>query len=101
MKAVGIKLLKSKLSEYLRLVRTGETILVMERDEVVAEMRPARRQGLHSSDLEERLSELAERGLVTLRICEPKSWGQRRKKIRRPRGFVSESLLDTLREEAK
>ena len=44
MKAVGIKQLKARLSEYVRLVKAGETILVTDRDEVVAELRPARRQ---------------------------------------------------------
>src|SRR5262249_30726597 len=43
-KAVGIKDLKARLSEYVRLVKAGETILVTERDEVVAELRPAHRQ---------------------------------------------------------
>ncbi len=42
MKAVGIKQLKARLSEYLREVRRGETLLVTDRDEVIAELRPAR-----------------------------------------------------------
>jgi antitoxin (DNA-binding transcriptional repressor) of toxin-antitoxin stability system len=29
MKAVGIKVLKAKLSEYIRLAKAGETLLVM------------------------------------------------------------------------
>ncbi len=40
MRTVGIKLLKNRLSEYLRLVAAGETILVTDRDRVVAELRP-------------------------------------------------------------
>ena len=39
MKAVGIRELKNRLSEYLRLVRNGEEILVTDRGEVVAELR--------------------------------------------------------------
>lgn len=42
MKAVGIKLLKNKLSEYVKLAAAGETILVTDRDEVVAELGPPR-----------------------------------------------------------
>jgi antitoxin (DNA-binding transcriptional repressor) of toxin-antitoxin stability system len=38
MKAVGIKVLKNKLSEYVRLASRGETILITDRDEVVAEL---------------------------------------------------------------
>src|SRR5688572_33330836 len=40
MRAVGIKTLKNKLSEYVRLAAAGETILVTDRDQVVAELRP-------------------------------------------------------------
>lgn len=38
MRAVGIKVLKNKLSEYIRLASQGETILVTDRDRVVAEI---------------------------------------------------------------
>ena len=40
MRAVGIKVLKNKLSEYVRLAAGGERILVTDRDEVVAELGP-------------------------------------------------------------
>jgi antitoxin (DNA-binding transcriptional repressor) of toxin-antitoxin stability system len=40
MRAVGLKILKNKLSEYVRLARSGETILVTDRDQVVAELGP-------------------------------------------------------------
>ena len=36
----GVKLLKNKLSEYVRLAAAGETILVTDRDQVVAELGP-------------------------------------------------------------
>ena len=39
MRAVGIRELKNRLSEYLRRVREGERILVTDRGEVVAELR--------------------------------------------------------------
>jgi antitoxin (DNA-binding transcriptional repressor) of toxin-antitoxin stability system len=39
-KAVGLKVLKNKLSEYVRLAERGETVLVTDRDRVVAEIRP-------------------------------------------------------------
>jgi len=38
MRVVGIKVLKNKLSEYVRLAAGGETILVTDRDHVVAEL---------------------------------------------------------------
>ena len=42
MRAVGLKVLKNKLSEYVRLVASGETVLVTDRDRVVAELVPPR-----------------------------------------------------------
>ena len=42
MRAVGLKILKNKLSEYVRLAASGETILVTDRDHVVAEIVPPR-----------------------------------------------------------
>jgi antitoxin (DNA-binding transcriptional repressor) of toxin-antitoxin stability system len=41
-RAVGIKILKNKLSEYVRLAAHGETILVTDRDRVMAELGPPR-----------------------------------------------------------
>ncbi|HLA77447.1 MAG TPA: prevent-host-death protein [Vicinamibacteria bacterium] len=40
MRSVGLKVLKNKLSEYVRLAARGETVLVTDRDEVVAELVP-------------------------------------------------------------
>ena len=40
MRAVGLKMLKSKLGEYIRLAASGETVLVTDRDRVVAEIVP-------------------------------------------------------------
>jgi prevent-host-death family protein len=40
MKAVGLKVLKNKLSEYVRLAERGETVLVTDRDRVVAQIVP-------------------------------------------------------------
>ena len=40
MRAVGIKTLKNRLSEYVKVASSGETILITDRDRVVAEIRP-------------------------------------------------------------
>jgi prevent-host-death family protein len=40
MRSVGLKVLKNKLSEYIRLAARGETVLVTERNRVVAEIVP-------------------------------------------------------------
>ena len=40
MRAVGLKVLKNRLSEYVRLAAGGEVVLVTDRDRVVAELGP-------------------------------------------------------------
>lgn len=42
MRAVGVKVLKNKLSEYVRIAAGGETVLITDRDRVVAELAPPR-----------------------------------------------------------
>ena len=42
MRSVGIKVLNSRLSEYVRLAASGETVLVTDHDRVVAEIGPPR-----------------------------------------------------------
>ena len=42
MRSVGIEALNNRLSEYVRLAASGETILVTDRDRVVAELGPPR-----------------------------------------------------------
>jgi len=40
MRAVGLKVLKNRLAEYVRLAAGGEVVLVTDRDRVVAELTP-------------------------------------------------------------
>ena len=40
MRSVGIKTLNNRVSEYVRLAASGETILVTDRDRIVAEIGP-------------------------------------------------------------
>ena len=64
MRAVGLKVLKNKLSEYVRLAASGETVLVTDRDHVVAELVPPREgRGLVLADA--LLAEAVRRGWVT------------------------------------
>jgi len=42
MRTVGLKRLKNKLSEYVRLAAAGETIIITDRDRPVAEIGPPR-----------------------------------------------------------
>jgi antitoxin (DNA-binding transcriptional repressor) of toxin-antitoxin stability system len=64
MRAVGLKVLKNKLAEYVRLARSGETILVTDRDRVVAEIVPPR-EGRSPAVADAVLAELVRQGWVT------------------------------------
>src|SRR5437763_1300868 len=70
MKAVGLKVLKNKLSEYVRLAQRGETVLVTDRDEVVAEIVPAS-PGRAPRVADAVLADLVRRGLATPPLYPP------------------------------
>jgi hypothetical protein len=63
MKAVGIRELKNRLSEFVRMVRRGEEILVTDRGVVVAELR---KPGTVVESPYPELVELARRGKARL-----------------------------------
>lgn len=65
MKAVGLRELKNRLSEYVRQVHAGEEILVTDRGTVVAELGPPGRVNATSAE-SAGLAELSKRGLLTL-----------------------------------
>lgn len=64
MRSVGLKVLKNRLAEYVRLAAGGETVLVTDRDRVVAELIPPRGGRAEWVDDAE-LAELVRRGMVT------------------------------------
>jgi prevent-host-death family protein len=74
MRSVGVKQLKAHLSEYLRLVKSGQTVVVTDRNEVVAELRPARPQSGSSASLEEILDGLRKRGDITRSAIRKGHW---------------------------
>jgi prevent-host-death family protein len=51
MRKVGLKILKNKLSEYVRLAAAGETVVITDRGRAVAEIVPPRRRE-HESFIE-------------------------------------------------
>ncbi|MEO7084776.1 MAG: prevent-host-death protein [Gemmatimonadaceae bacterium] len=64
MRAIGLKVLKNKLSEYVRLAAGGETVLVTDRDRVVAELIPPRAgRSLLLADAQ--LADAVRRGWIT------------------------------------
>lgn len=64
MRAVGLRELKNRLSEYIRQVRSGEGILVTDRGEVVAELAPPG-QATVDTRIPTGLVALARKGLLT------------------------------------
>lgn len=67
MKSVGIRLLKDKLSKYLKLVRNGEVILVTDRDQVIAEIRqPVRAVQADATRFQVFIEDAAVRGSITM-----------------------------------
>ena len=98
MKVVGIKQLKARLSEYIRLAKAGETVLVTERDQVVAELGPARRQTPTGDRLEEVLETLAAAGEITRAAQSKGDWTWHSQGLGLPAGTVR-TLLDELRQE--
>lgn len=64
MRAVGVRELKNRLSEYLRLVRGGEPVLVTDRGVVVAELRPPS-DATTAGERFPGLAELVRRGLAS------------------------------------
>lgn len=65
MKSVGVRELKGRLSHYLREVRAGETVVITDRGQVVAEINPPGTSSLPAS-VPPGLAALARRHLVTL-----------------------------------
>lgn len=94
--AVGVKKLKAQLSEYLRRAKAGETILVTDREEVIAELRPARRQRRPTEDADEALDALADSGDITRASEDKEGWTWSTKGLRLRDGTAAD-LLGELR----
>jgi antitoxin (DNA-binding transcriptional repressor) of toxin-antitoxin stability system len=81
MKSVRIAELKARLSEYLRAVRNGETIAVLDRETLVAQIVPARER-------------------VTLRIRRPAAGTPPPSRVRLPKPLkLNIDVVDLLLEE--
>ena len=70
MRSVGLKILKNKLSEYIRLAKSGEVVLVTDRGDVVAELRAPTPWKDPMMD-NPRFAEAGRQGLITPRRIPP------------------------------
>ncbi|HUF50175.1 MAG TPA: type II toxin-antitoxin system prevent-host-death family antitoxin [Longimicrobiales bacterium] len=95
MRVVGIKQLKARLSEYLREVRRGEVFLVTDRDQVVAELRPASTSALPVGDeLEQAFEALLRTGDVQAPRVRKADWVWRPAGAGLPPGTAARVLND-------
>ncbi len=65
MSTVGLRELKNRLSQYIRLVRAGESVFVTDRGEVIAEIRPSGASG-QAEPARISLAKLRRAGLATI-----------------------------------
>jgi prevent-host-death family protein len=86
MRRIGARELKTRLGTYLRLVQEGLTIVVTDRGEPIAELRPLAAFG---AGLEGRLRKVAATGLVT----PPTRELPRRRRVHVKGGSVSDTLV--------
>lgn len=96
MKTVGIKQLKTRLSEYLRAVKRGEVVVVTERNQVVAELKAPRKDRELPEDARQALSALAAVGEVSQAVATKKGWRWNPKGLGLGPGITA-SILNDLR----
>jgi prevent-host-death family protein len=96
MKKAGIAALKNNLSRYLDQVKGGETILVMDRNQPVAQIvpLPSAARGLVSDD--DRLSRLERKGLIRRAVPGHNKWLAKHRPVK-VKGSVLQGLLDERR----
>jgi antitoxin (DNA-binding transcriptional repressor) of toxin-antitoxin stability system len=96
MQTVGVKQLKARLSEYLRAVKRGEVVVVTERNQVVAELKPPRIDRELPEGVAEALAALAVAGELTRAATGKKGWRWTAKGLGLSPGTAA-SILDELR----
>lgn len=97
LKTVGIKDLKNNLSAYLREVRAGSSILVTDRNDIVAELREPYGRPSLAGQANPLLLSWAEAGMITLPVIEKQPLEL--SPVRLP-GGTAQSLLESDRRES-
>jgi antitoxin (DNA-binding transcriptional repressor) of toxin-antitoxin stability system len=96
MERTTIARLKARLSAYLKKVRAGQTILILDRDEPVARLERVSAEGAGPGADGDRLTRLERAGLVR-RAARRVSLGALREKKPRAKASVVEALLEDRR----
>lgn len=92
MRTVGVRELKAHLSRVLREVQGGETVLVTDRGKVIAELRQPGAASSSLSPTDQKLAELAARGV--LRLAERPKWNYEPSPISAKPGLAAELLAE-------
>jgi antitoxin (DNA-binding transcriptional repressor) of toxin-antitoxin stability system len=95
-RTVGLKVLKNKLSEYVRLASQGETVLIADRDKVVAELVPPQ-PGRAETVSDAMLASLVREGVVTPALVGPGA----RPRVPPPTEKLDEVLADLASDRAE
>lgn len=74
MVTVGIRKFKAHLSAYIRQVKAGRTVLVTDRGEVVAELRPPEKLGAESRAMRQWQEAVAAGWLLPAERADDRSW---------------------------
>ncbi|HSM93748.1 MAG TPA: hypothetical protein VLT47_12750 [Anaeromyxobacteraceae bacterium] len=90
MRTVGLKVLKNKLSEYVRIASQGERVLIADRDRVVAELVPPE-PGRAERASDAVLAALVRDGVLTPALSPGRPLG-----VEHPRGAKLAELLSEL-----
>jgi prevent-host-death family protein len=96
MKKAGIAELKNNLSRYLDQVKSGESILVLDRNQPVAQIVPFQRGGRGALAEDDRLARLERKGLIRRGSGGSGRWLTKRRLVKVPGGIL-QGLLDERR----
>ena len=96
MKKTGIADLKNNLSRYIDQVKCGDSILVLDRNQPVAQIIPVQTAARGVVCNEERIARLERKGLIRRGSGDPKKWVAKRRPVKL-RGSVLKDLLDERR----
>ena len=96
MKKAGIAELKNNLSRFLDQVKNGESILVLDRNQPVAQIIPLQKAARGTVDRDGRLSRLERKGLIRRGTGGLARWVTKRRLVKVP-GSVLRGLLDERR----
>lgn len=96
MKKAGVAALKNNLSRYLDQVKSGESILVMDRDQPVAKIVPLQGSSRDLLPPQERLARLERKGLIRRGSSGDRAWLLKRSSAR-VKGSVLKDLLNERR----